>query len=136
MKKLPFVLFCLLALALPSPAAGQSGGPYDLTWSNVGAGGSASGGAYTLSLTVGQPEAGAMSGGAYTLNGGFWGGGGSPCNLPEDIDGDGQVTVFDIQAGASAWGMANPIFPYDQDNDGDVDVRDVMLVAAAFGSTC
>ena len=136
MKKLLLVLLCLLALALPTAAQAQSGGPYDLTWSNVGAGGSASGGAYTLDLTIGQPDAGALSGGSYTLTGGFWGGGGTPCSLPQDINGDGQVTVLDVQADASAWGMANPTFPYDQNNDGDVDVQDVMLVAAAFGSAC
>lgn len=135
MNKILLLLLCLLALALPSTALGQSGGPYDLTWSNIGAGGSASGGGYTLSGTAGQPDAGALSGGSYTLTGGFWGGG-TPCNLPEDIDGDGQVTVLDVQADASAWGTATPAFPYDQNNDGDVDVQDVMLVAAAFGGVC
>jgi hypothetical protein len=135
MKKFPLLLFCLLALALPSAALAQSGGPYDLTWSNVGAGGSASGGSYMLTGSAGQPDAGALSGGSYTLTGGFWGGGPS-CLLPEDIDGDGQVTVLDIQADASAWRMANPAFPYDQNNDGDVDVQDIMLVAAAFGNAC
>lgn len=135
MKKLSLLLFCLLALALPSAALAQSGGPYNLTWSNVGAGGSASGGGYTLAGTAGQPDAGALSGGSYTLTGGFWGGG-TPCSLPEDIDGDGQVTVLDVQADASAWRTPNPVFPYDQNNDGDVDVQDIMLVAAAFGSAC
>jgi hypothetical protein len=135
MKKLSFVLVCLLAVVLPSAALAQSGGPYDLTWSNVGAGGSASGGGYTLAGSAGQPDAGALSGGSYTLTGGYWGGGPS-CSLPEDIDGDGQVTVLDVQADASAWGTATAAFPYDQNNDGDVDVQDIMLVAAAFGSAC
>src|SRR5256884_5487033 len=31
-----------------------------------------SGGNYTLSGTVGQPDAGTLSGGNYTLEGGFW----------------------------------------------------------------
>ena len=135
MKQIFLLILCMLALALPSAALAQSGGPYDLTWSNIGAGGSASGGAYMLSGTAGQPDAGALSGGSYTLTGGFWGGG-TFCSLPQDIDGDGQVTVLDVQADASAWGTATPAFPYDQNNDGDVDVQDVMLVAAAFGSAC
>jgi hypothetical protein len=134
MKKVTFLLLCLFALALPSVALAQSGGPYDLTWSNVGAGGSASGGSYTLTASVGQPDAGALSGGSYTLSGGFLGG--ALCSLPQDINGDNQVTVVDIQADAAVWRAANPVFPYDQDQDGDVDVRDIMLVAAAFGSAC
>jgi hypothetical protein len=28
---------------------------------------------YTLSGTIGQPDAGLMTGGSYTLAGGFWG---------------------------------------------------------------
>lgn len=135
MKQFFLWLLCLLALALPSAAFAQTGGPYSLTWSNVGAGGSASGGSYTLTASVGQPDAGALSGGSYTLSGGFLGGG-APCSLPQDLNGDGQVTVLDIQADAAAWRMVNPAFPYDQDHDGDVDVRDVMLIAAALGSTC
>ena len=134
MKKFGFLLLVLLALALPSAARAQSGGPYDLTWSNVSAGGSVSGGSYTLTASVGQPDAGMLSGGSYTLAGGFLGG--APCSLPQDLNGDGQVTVLDIQADAAAWRTANPVFPYDQDQDGDVDVRDVMLIAAAIGSAC
>jgi hypothetical protein len=34
-----------------------------------------SGGGYTLSGTVGQPDAGLLVGGELTLGGGFWGGG-------------------------------------------------------------
>ena len=134
MNKLFLVLFCLLALALPFATLAQTGGPYNLTWSNIGAGGSASGGSYTLISSVGQPDAGALSGGSYTVIGGFLGG--ALCSLPQDINGDGQVSVLDVQAVAAAWRMVNPVFPYDQDNDGDVDVRDIMLVAAAFGSAC
>lgn len=36
-------------------------------------GGTSSGGAFALSGTIGQPDAGAMSGGNYLLAGGFWG---------------------------------------------------------------
>lgn len=43
-------------------------------WTVDGGGGVSSGGAYTLSGTVGQPDAGLHSGGVYTLDGGYWGG--------------------------------------------------------------
>lgn len=56
------------------PAGAQSGGPYELSWGNVGAGGSSSGGAYTLDSAIGQPDAGTLNGGQYQLGGGFFGG--------------------------------------------------------------
>ena len=37
-------------------------------------GGASIGGGYTLTGTIGQPEAGELSGRSYTLSGGFWGG--------------------------------------------------------------
>ena len=47
---------------------------YTLDWWSVdGGGGTCTGGVYTVSGTIGQPDAGAMSGGNYTLQGGFWG---------------------------------------------------------------
>jgi len=55
------------------PSASLEAG-YDLTWSSVDGGGvmNATGGAYTLGGTIGQPDAGAMSVSGYTLAGGFW----------------------------------------------------------------
>jgi hypothetical protein len=72
-------LLLILVILLPgsvAPAAAQSGGPYDLTWSTVDGGGwtFSAGGEYSLGGTVGQPDAGVLEGGAYTLAGGFWGG--------------------------------------------------------------
>jgi hypothetical protein len=47
---------------------------YSLDWSTIdGGGGTSTGGVYSVSGTIGQPDVGAMSGGAYTLSGGFWG---------------------------------------------------------------
>src|SRR5438093_13726584 len=46
---------------------------YSIDWFTTdGGGGSSSGGSYTLSGTIGQPDAGTSSGGTYTLEGGFW----------------------------------------------------------------
>jgi hypothetical protein len=42
-------------------------------WSIDGGGGTSTGGVYTLSGTIGQPDAGTMTGGNFTLQGGFWG---------------------------------------------------------------
>ena len=47
---------------------------YSVDWHTIdGGGGTSTGGVYTVSGTIGQPDAGQMSGGTYTLSGGFWG---------------------------------------------------------------
>src|SRR5450759_2780382 len=57
-------------LALPTLHA-QS---YYVDWYKIaGGGGTSTGGVYSVSGTIGQPDAsGAMSGGSYSLTGGFW----------------------------------------------------------------
>lgn len=46
---------------------------YSIDWFTIdGGGGTSSGGSYTLSGTIGQPDAGRLTGGSYTLDGGFW----------------------------------------------------------------
>ncbi len=57
-------------LANVSPASAQS---YSIdSFTIAGGGGISSGGAFSVSGTVGQPDAGTMSGGSYSLAGGFW----------------------------------------------------------------
>ena len=47
---------------------------YNIDWSTIdGGGGTSTNGQYSLTGTIGQPDAGAMSGGNFTLQGGFWG---------------------------------------------------------------
>ena len=46
---------------------------YSIDWFTIdGGGGTSTGGVYSVSGTIGQPDAGHMSGGNYTLDGGFW----------------------------------------------------------------
>jgi len=60
-------------LILSAGVWGASAQTYSIDWFTVdGGGGTSSGGPYTLSGTIGQPDAGVMSGGNYTLTGGFW----------------------------------------------------------------
>jgi hypothetical protein len=48
---------------------------FTIGWSTVdGGGGTSTGGIYSVSGTIGQPDANKMSGGNYTIEGGFWGG--------------------------------------------------------------
>jgi len=63
-------ILALVALTALSASA-QS---YNVNWYKIaGGGGTSSGGQYSLSGTIGQPDAsGAMTGGNYSLTGGFW----------------------------------------------------------------
>ena len=46
---------------------------YSIDWYSIdGGGGTSTGGVYSISGTIGQPDAGTLSGGNYTLQGGFW----------------------------------------------------------------
>jgi hypothetical protein len=68
------LLAVLLALsfAFCRPALAQS---YSIDWFTIdGGGGTSTGGVYSVSGSIGQPDAGRMSGGPFTLEGGFWGG--------------------------------------------------------------
>lgn len=63
----------LLAISLLAVGFVAAQGGYELDWWTAGGGGGlSSGGAYTLSGTIGQPAAGTMAGGDFTLAGGFW----------------------------------------------------------------
>src|SRR5258708_27625248 len=67
------VILLVLAALLGGtfPLHGQS---FAIDWFTVdGGGGTSTGGVYSVSGTIGQPDAGKMSGGSYTLDGGFWG---------------------------------------------------------------
>ena len=66
----PFFLAGTLAL-LPLMSQGQN---YSIDWYSIdGGGGTSTGGVYTLSGTIGQPDAGRLTGASYALEGGFWG---------------------------------------------------------------
>jgi hypothetical protein len=68
----PLCLAAFLGLALAATSAW--GQPYSIDWYTIdGGGGTSTGGVYTVSGTIGQPDAGHMSGGNYTVDGGFWG---------------------------------------------------------------
>jgi len=63
------IISALFALSLAATQA-----QYSIDWFTVdGGGGTSTGGVYTVSGTIGQPDAGAMRAGNYSLVGGFWG---------------------------------------------------------------
>lgn len=70
MKPKQFFLAGTLAL-LPLASQGQN---YSIDWYSIdGGGGASTGGVYSVSGTIGQPDAGRLTGASYVLEGGFWG---------------------------------------------------------------
>jgi hypothetical protein len=67
-KLIPSILFIWLL----TPALNAQ--TYSIDWYKIaGGGGTSSSGQYSVSGTIGQPDAGgAMTGGGYSLTGGFW----------------------------------------------------------------
>jgi hypothetical protein len=61
----------MLVAFLPACAQCQS---FAIDWFTIdGGGGTSTGGVYSVSGTIGQPDAGRMTGASYALDGGFWG---------------------------------------------------------------
>jgi hypothetical protein len=62
----------LLAVMAGGVAQAQN---YAADWFTIdGGGGASAGGGYSVTGTIGQPDAGTMSGGRFSVEGGFWGG--------------------------------------------------------------
>lgn len=62
-------LTIIIAAALAAVANAQ----YSIDWWTIdGGGGTSTGGVYSVSGTIGQPDAGTMSGGSFAVQGGFW----------------------------------------------------------------
>ena len=117
--------------------AGPSGGPYEITWYTIDAGGTSlsSGGSFDLSGTVGQPDASnALVGGSFSLTGGFWAGVDSAAPCPGDLTGDGILNFFDVSAFLSAFSSMNPIADFT--NDGIFNFFDVSAFLSAFSAGC
>jgi hypothetical protein len=65
------MFLCAAAVFLTTSARAQQ---YSIDWHTIdGGGGTSTGGVYSVSGTIGQPDAGELSGGNYTIDGGFWG---------------------------------------------------------------
>ena len=102
--RISFLILSLACLIIQPWASAQT---YSIDWFTIdGGGGTSSGGQYTLSGTIGQPDAGTLAGGNYTLDGGFWGG-------VFAVQQVGAPTVHIIQTGANvmiSWTPATPGF--------------------------
>jgi hypothetical protein len=133
------LLIVFLVIVLPAL------GDYDLSWSTIdGGGGMSKGGPYTLTNTIGQPDAAHSTGGTYKLSGGFWitRYWYPPCwDWPAQCNGDAAgddyiVGLSDFQVFKDAFGCVYPESCYDPcadfDRDGDVDLTDFQIFKNAF----
>jgi hypothetical protein len=63
-----------LVLSVSAFAGSMLGQSYSIDWHTIdGGGGTSTGGVYSVSGTIGQPDAGKMSEVNFTIDGGFWG---------------------------------------------------------------
>jgi len=115
---------CLLMFVMPVPAKGA--GPYEISWYTIDSGGGTStGGQYTLTGTIGQPDAGWSIGGIYELLGGFRPGG------PLCVVGFDDFARF-----ADGWLETGSDLAGDLDADNDVDLDDLSRFVDEWLSYC
>ena len=125
---------CLLGAVIASPILAVS---YELSRTTVDGGGAvqSSGGAYTLSGTIAQPDAGLASAGAYVLTGGFW-----FEEPPGDCNATGMADLLDHADFADCLtgpggGLPTPDCNcFDVDGDNDADLLDFAELQVALGS--
>jgi len=97
---------------------------YAIDWFTIdGGGGTSTGGVYSVSGTIGQPDAGLHSGGSYTLVGGFWGviqtRGAPLLTISRDLGTDGLTVSWNASASGfvlerTATLAASPASPWSQ----------------------
>jgi hypothetical protein len=84
----------LLAAAAIAPCAQAQ---FSIDWYTIdGGGGSSAGGPFSLTGTIGQPEAGASAGGTFECGGGFWGGAGAPPPCYANCDASTAAPVLNV----------------------------------------
>jgi hypothetical protein len=126
----PLLLSCTILMLAPAAHAQV----LDVSWYTIdGGGGTSTGGPWSLSATIGQPDAGGpMTGGSFSLSGGFWPGAGPTCR--PDINGDGQVNVSDFLAFLSLYSAGSTRADFNA--DGQVNVQDFLAFLAAYSAGC
>ena len=129
--RLPVLMIALLAAPVPALA----GPGYAIDWHTIdGGGGTSTGGVYTLSGTIGQPDAsGPATGADHTLTGGFWASPAAPPCLA-DLDGNGLLDLADINTFVSGFLANDPIA--DLDGNGLFDLTDINTFVSAFLAGC
>jgi len=107
------LLFTIIIGASALVASAQN---YSINWFTIdGGGGTSTGGVYSVSGTIGQPDAGGpMTGGNYSLTGGFWA-------LPFAVQTEGAplLTIVPFGPGQAriSWTPSTPGFVLQENTD-------------------
>ena len=127
-----------MALACAVSAHAQS----EISWYTIdGGGGTSTGGGYSISGTIGQPDAGpaaeSLTGGAYELTGGFWVAT-QVCGCLGDLNHDGQKNGSDVQKFVDCFLFGGDCSCADANQSDGVTVADVQVFVADIlaGSSC
>ncbi|MEQ8771144.1 MAG: EF-hand domain-containing protein [Phycisphaerales bacterium] len=108
--------------------------PYTIPSSTIdGGGGTLQGTTYTLSGTIGQPDAGLLTGASYSLSGGFWFAMGPACVA--DCDGSGTLNIDDIDCFIDGFLSSNLLIA-DCDGNGTLNIDDIDCFVQAFLAGC
>ncbi len=108
--------------------------PHTIDWYTIdGGGGTSTGGAITLSGTIGQFDAGKLSGGPFDLLGGFWGASGSPLCYP-DCDASGTLNIDDFICFQTLFAIGDPLA--DCDGGGSLNIDDFICFQTFFALGC
>jgi len=134
-----YLVLGMLFFSIQSAAMAQ---PFSIDWFTVdGGGGSSTGGAFTLSGTIGQSDAASnptLTGGTFELTGGFW-----PvsnvCYCLADMNHDGKKDGLDVQSFLNCvLSGSGDCTCADTDQAGGVTLADVSVFVNDLisGSTC
>lgn len=119
--------------------------PFEISWHTIDAGGGmlCTGGVYSLSGTIGQPDASSfsspMTGGGYSMVGGFWTIGDVPaCSCLGDMNVDGLKNGRDIQQFARCVIGSTGCDCADVDGTPGVSIDDVSVFVSSLlaGAAC
>ena len=143
-RTLPAIVALSLLMLATAVSAQPAGGGPEINWYTIdGGGGTSTGGTFSLSGTIGQPDAGGpMTGGTFSLTGGFWPGAVPLETCPSDINNNNSVEVLDLLAVINGWGScvlpcpprcAADIAPWPGGNCA-VDVVDLLSVINNWGA--
>ena len=143
LSSISFVAAALFA-ALTTPAFAQ----LSITSFTIdGGGGTSTGGVFTLSGTIGQPDAGRQTASPYSCSGGYWGGGGAASCVADFDDGsglghrDGGVTIDDLLYYLVIFGDGSVAADVDDGSstnspDGGVTIEDLLYFLVRFEAGC
>lgn len=123
------VILCFLIGGHCLPASAQD---YSIDWFTVdGGGGTSTGGVFSVSGTIGQPDASAttMTGGDFSLTGGFW-----SLQLIVQTPGVPKLSVFSIDADTVVISWPSPSTGWELQQNTDLNTTDWMTPAESISN--